>query len=339
MFMLAAPTPAEAAERRAPPIAMDASTSIGFGHLVRVICLRDALAIPSEVLGPISARLGDRGIEFTHRGSERRISRDTRVLIVDRNMLGRDAIAWRLADRRRRLIWIRRGLVTPSQAVMQSGFVAFADLVIAPGDLGADGDAVDALADRQGKLRRVGICHAYQRLHLKGVSRRSKVFVSLGAFEEMQRPAYRWIRDALNAAGLDFIWSAYGGLPSDHGFPTRKRVDVSRALYAKAGCIGLVSEGGYNSLHEALHLARPVLFVANDGNGREMQSRRVAAAKRTSPQAFDASVPGDMEAWVDAVRLNISSTRSKRIQSHACLGNGFGEMADVVEEFYAGQAG
>ena len=313
-------------------VMLDASSSLGLGHLMRLACLRSALGLPTRMLGTLDALLRKDGLRI-RRQTPRQATPETRITVVDRNFIEPGLMAWRLRDRRNRIIWIRRALVTRAQALVQSGFLTFADLLIAPGDLGAlDDDPLEGLAARQGKLHKIGVCHAYQLIAPSKVSVTAQVFLSLGAFEEPQQPIYRRIRDLLTAARIPFTWSAYSDLPLAHGFPVSTRVIPERALRVKSQCAAIASEGGYNSLYEALHLHRPMLFVANDGNGREQQSRRIHAAKKISPLVFDASAPGDIEEWIAACRGKPVLSGNESDQNGIFRG-GFRQMASIIEGF------
>jgi hypothetical protein len=313
---------------------MDPSVTVGLGHLMRLACLRRLLKTPSVVLGPLDARIDDRGLQITRRRVPLEPDEATRVVIVDRNVIPPSIIAWRLADCGRRLVWIKRGNADEHQAVRQSGYVSFADLIVVPGDIGGSRDAADDVAASYGKLREVGVCHVYQVVAAGEPSPAGRVFLSLGAFESGRRATYVDIGEALTRARIPFIWSAYDDAPLAFGFARRDRVAVRRAVSAKSACSGLVCEGGYNSVHEALHLGRPALLLANEDNGRERQSRRLGAAKRVSPLVFDAALPGDRDAWLAAVQSEISIP-SRRATSHDFQDRGFAEMAGLIEAFIA----
>jgi hypothetical protein len=277
--------------------------------------------------------MGRDGLHVWSRRAPRELRTETSVIIVDRNTIAADVIAWRLSDPRHRVIWIRRGLLAPLQASIQAGFLAFADLVIAPGDLGGANDAFHELSAQRGKLRTVGICHAYQVVVPSRAHADRKVFLSLGAFEPSQRAVYCRVRDALENADIPFIWSAYNDTPIDLGFLPHARAAIGNSLRAKSQCWGTVSEAGYNSLHEALHLARPALFISNDENGREQQSRRVEAATKLTRLAFDASSPGAIEAWIASIHTQ--PIWSNHEAAHGPFIDGFGQIARIVEDYCA----
>ncbi len=321
-------------------VAMDPSVSIGLGHLMRLACLRRVLKTPVTMLGPVDAELDDRGLSVRSRRTAVHPNGDGNVIVVDRNIIGPAVLGWRLANPSRRLVWIKRGLGDEAQAVRQSGFVRFADMVVVPGDIGGESDHADDLAAARGKLRRVGVCHVYQVVHptaaLDETRDEKSVFMSLGAFEPAQRTAMTAARDAVVRAGLPYVWSAYSDEPLGSGFPPNARVAAREAVGRKSRSAAFVSEGGYNSVHEALHLKRPALFIANDGGGRERQSRRVAAAKRLSPLVFDARRRGDVTAWLDAAQSDPPQrTTFEAREIHDRIDRGFDEMADIVETFLA----
>jgi hypothetical protein len=313
---------------------MDPSVAVGLGHLMRLACLRRLLKTPAVVLGPVDARIDDGGLRLTRRRAPLGPDEATRVVIVDRNVIPPSIIAWRLADRARRVVWIKRGNADDRQAIRQSGYVPFADLIVVPGDIGGARDAADAVAARHGKLREVGVCHVYQVVAAGEPSPAGRVFLSLGAFEPGRRAAYVAIGAALDRARIPFIWSGYDDAPLAFGFTRKGRVAVHSAISAKPACSGLVCEGGYNSVHEALHLGQPALLLANEDNGRERQSRRLGAAKRVSPLVYDAALLGDRDAWLAAVQSAIANP-SRRAVNHDVHQRGFAEMADLVEAFLA----
>jgi hypothetical protein len=325
---------AAGASHAAASVALDASASVGLGHLVRLACLRAALRTPAMMIGATDAHMGADGLRIRRRTSARPLSSEARVAIVDRNIIAAEVLAWRLKDPTRRVIWIRRGNASHEQAIAQLGFVAFADLIIAPGDL--DGDRHDPLlefAARREKLRQVGVCHAYQVMEASPAPSTPAVFISLGAFEPAQRAAFTRIRDAVAAAGLPFLWSAYNDSPLKYGFPRNARVAINRSLRVKSQCAAIACEGGYNSLHEALYLARPALFVPNDSNGRERQSARVRAATTISPRTFDALHPGSVEAWLESIPATPASQHDE--VDYGPFIHGFGQIANLVEDFCA----
>jgi hypothetical protein len=312
-------------------LAIDPSASVGLGHLMRAACLRRVLTTPSVMLGRIDATLEAGGLRTRRRRVPRALGDETRVVVVDRNTIGAEVMAWRLRRPSNRVVWIKRGCVDQSQAVRQSGFVAFADLVVVPGDVGEAANVADEVAAGRGKLQQVGVCHAYQVVQPSRVLPRPEVFISLGAFEPAQREDFARIRVALRQAGVRFLWSSYTNAPLLAGFPLHRRVAQKRAFGIKSECSAFVCEGGYNSVHEALFLNRPALFVANDGAGRELQSSRIVAAKRHSPLAFDARRRGDLEAWIIRVREHRShQTGEGSSNASDYFNSGFAEMGRII---------
>ena len=293
--------------------------------------------MPAFLLGETDAWLDGRGL-CTARQAPVGLGDGVKTVVVDRNTISPQVVSWRFErPHTNRVAWIKRGGGDTAQAVRQSGFVAFSDVVIVPGDLAREGDIVDETAARRGKLREVDVCHAYQIIPPRAAKPKPRVFLSLGAFEQPQRATFARIREALVASDIPFSWSSYSDAPLSHGYPSGLRISQRNALRHKSECAASVSEGGYNSVHEALHLNRPVLFVPNDGGGRERQSRRVAAAKRISPVAFDATTNGDLDEWIMAVRDFVGNGTGKG-DEHDIIGDvsgGFAEMAQIIEAVVA----
>jgi len=72
-------------------------------------------------------------------------------------------IRQRLTDPSLKVVWIRRGLFRDQQALIQAGYLDFVDMVIEPSEVVPEPlDAFSRLAEAKGKLRRIGVCQAYQ---------------------------------------------------------------------------------------------------------------------------------------------------------------------------------
>ena len=289
------------------------------------------------MLGDVDAELDDHGLRAIRGNARRAPTPHTKVVVVDRNVIGAEIIAWRLGDPDRRVIWVKRGGASAQQALRQAGFVAFADMVVVPGDVGAARDAADELASKRGKLREIGVCQAYQVMPPYAGEHEAVVFLSLGAFEPAMRDVYHRIQRALDRVGLPYVWCGYSSEPLSCGFDADARVPIHASLERKARCAALVSEGGYNSVHEALHLGRPALLIPNEGNNREQQGKRVAAAKRASHLIFDASLPGDLNAWIAEAQRRLTDKEMDKRRHGISTGcnQGLKEMADLVEAVLA----
>ncbi|WP_423066804.1 hypothetical protein [Devosia sp. CN2-171] len=286
-----------------PYVGLDPATSVGLGHIVRVASLRSILRVPSRILGPIDARLSRSGLTARRRLLRRR-HRTPTVWVVDSGHLPQALIQRRLEHPATPVIWIRRGLFKPEQAAIQGGYLDFVDLVLAPQEGTAQPpDAVETMAEKRGKLARVGIVHAYQVLPaIPDAPATPCVFLALGAFTPQHRATFAQLRRQLEEARIPYLWSAHGGGPLLAGFPASRRVPVTRALAAKARCTALAGEAGYNSVYEALHLGCPTLLLANETEGREAQELRVKLAASASPNMFDGAAPGAIDAWLTAAR-------------------------------------
>lgn len=309
----------------APSIAFDASSSIGLGHLTRVAGIRRLLGQPSRLMGRYEARLTNDGLKVRRRLVRQR-SAEPRVWVVDDGMLPEHVVRQRLTDSSLKVIWIRRGLFREQQALIQAGLIELVDMVIEPGEVvPEEPDAVAQLAEARGKLRRVGVCHAYQAAPAADGPSSGMVYLGLGGYEAPQRERFDRLRRRLDRTGTGYNWSAHDLRPILDGYAAPHRVGISKALTAKARATGAVLEAGYNSVYEALYLAIPTLFVANEGRGREAQRKRVAMAKSVSPLAFDEEDPDDIEAWFEAVAAGASRRRGQP-------GDGLNRMKTLIEE-------
>ncbi len=284
-----------------PYVGLDPATSVGLGHLVRVASLRSILRVPSRILGAFDARLGRSGLAARRRLLRHR-HRTPAVWVVDSGHLPEALIRRRLEHPATPVVWIRRALFKPEQAAIQGGYLDFVDLVLAPQEAVAQpADTVEAMAEKRGKLARVGIVHAYQALPaVPAAPTEPRVFLALGAFTPQHRATFIELRRRLELARVPYLWSAHGGAPLLAGFPATRRVSVTKALAAKARCTALAGEAGYNSVYEALHLGCPTLLLANETEGREAQEQRVALAAGSSPNVFDGAAPGAIDAWLSA---------------------------------------
>ncbi len=320
--------PVTSASSRAPYVALDPSTSIGLGHLVRVAGLRALLHVSSRVIGRYDAELGTKGFKISRRLLPRR-NEAPAVWVVDSGHLSEAVIRHKLTRRNARVVWIRRGLFHAEQAAIQGGYLDFVDLVLRPAEIEPEApDAVDQLAAGQGKLQQVGICHAYQAMPPGTDAPRPHVFLGLGGFEPQQRPLFAELHRRLQRARTPYVWSSHDFRPILSGFPAHRRIPVAQALAHKATAAGAAVEAGYNSVYEALRLGHPVLLLANEGRGREAQRRRVAMAKAVSPLVFDAEAPGEMARWIEAVS---AGSTARHIPEIVGSSRGLQDMATHIE--------
>jgi hypothetical protein len=309
-------------------IALDASSSIGLGHLVRTAGLRRMLGRPARFTGRYDARLTNGGLTV-----RRRLLREqnlgARMWVVDSGHVPEHVIRQRLADPKLKIVWIRRGLFRDQQALIQAGYLDFVDMVIEPSEAMPERpDAFSQLAEAKGKLRRISVCQAYQAAPAADGPASGMVYLGLGGYEVAQRERFGRLRRELEQRRQAFQWSAHDLRPMLDGYSARGRVGISRSLTAKARASGAVLEAGYNSVYEALYLGIPTLFLANEDRGREAQRARVAMAKAVSPLAFDEEDPADVTAWFEAVSAGASRRRGD-------AGNGMLEMKRLIEEVAA----
>lgn len=309
-------------------IALDASSSVGLGHLVRVAGLRRLLGRPARFTGRYDARLTNDGLMVRRRLiGERNLA--SRLWVVDNGHVPEHVIRQRLGNPGLKVIWIRRGLFRDKQALIQAGYLDFVDLVIEPSEaVPQPPDAFSRLAESKGKLRRVGVCQVYQASAAADGPSSGRVYIGLGGYEPAQRERFDRLRRGLDARQLAYEWSAHDLKPLLGGYRAHQRVGISRSLTAKARASGAVIEAGYNSVYEALYLGIPTLFVANEGRGREAQRARVAMAKAVSPLAFDEEDPADVARWFEAVSAGTSRRRG-------AAGDGLFQMKSLIEEVAA----
>lgn len=309
-------------------IALDASSSIGLGHLMRTAGLRRLLGLPTRYAGRYDARLTNDGLKVRRRlFREQNIA--ARLWVVDSGHVPEHVIRQRLGDPTLKVVWIRRALFRDQQALIQAGYLDFVDLVIEPSEaVPTPPDAIARLAEAKGKLRRIGVCQAYQAVAAADGPSSGLVYLGLGGYEPAQRERFDRLRRGLEGRRMAFQWSAHDLRPVLAGYPARRRVGISRSLTAKARASGAVLEAGYNSVYEALYLGIPTLLVANEDRGREAQRARVAMAKTVSPLAFDEEEPGDVEAFFEAVAAGASRRRG-------AAGDGMLQMKGLIEEVAA----
>ena len=309
-------------------VALDVSSSIGLGHLMRTAGLRRLLAPPARFTGRYDAQLTNDGLTVRRRLiGERNLS--ARLWVVDSGHVPEHVIRRRLSDPTLKVVWIRRGLFRAQQALIQAGYLDFVDLVIEPSEaMPSPPDAFSAMAEAKGKLKRIGVCHAYQAAPAADGPASGLVYLGLGGYEAEQRERFDRLRRGLQQRSMPFQWSAHGLRPVLDGYPVQRRVRISRSLTAKARASGAVLEAGYNSVYEALYLGIPTLLLANEGRGREAQRARVAMAKAVSPLAFDEEDPDDIAAWFDAVAAGTSRRRG-------AAGDGMMQMKTLIEEVAA----
>lgn len=314
-----------------PYVGLDPATSVGLGHLVRVASLRSLLRVPNRIIGSHDARMSAGGLVVRRRLFPSSAPNPT-VWVVDSGHIPEPVIRRKLEHPAASVVWIRRGLFRPQQAAIQAGYVQFADLILQPTEAVAQpADAVEELALKSGKLIFTGIAHAYQVVSPDAAVPKSQVFIALGSFEPTQQPIFTRLRHKLQRAGIDFVWSAHDHRPYLAGFPAARRVRLSRSLTRKTRCSGSVSEAGYNSVYEALHLGRPVLLLANETRGREAQRDRVALAKSLSPNVFDAADEAEVDAWL---RVAGNAAHPAHIPPIVSDSRGFREMAAQIEGRY-----
>lgn len=284
-----------------PYVGLDPATSVGLGHLVRVASLRSILRMPTQILGAYDARLSRSGLAARRRLLRHRPHTPT-VWVVDSGHLPQALIRCRLEHPRTPVVWIRRGLFKPEQAAIQGGYLDFVDLVLAPEEAVAQpADVVETMAEKRGKLARVGVVHAYQALVQDAAPPTTPcIFLALGAYTPQHRATFAELRRRIEQARIPYYWSAHGSAPLLAGFPASRRVPVTKALATKARCTALAGEAGYNSVYEALHLGCPTLLLANETEGREAQEQRVSLATTSSPNMFDGAAPGAIDAWFSA---------------------------------------
>ena len=315
-----------------PYVGLDPATSVGLGHLVRVACLRSILRVPSRILGPFDARLGRSGLSARRRFLRPRHHAPD-VWVVDSGHLPQALIRRRLEHPATPVIWIRRGLFKPEQAAIQGGYLDFVDLVLAPQEAAPQPpDLVETMAEKRGKLARVGIVHAYQALPtVPAAPVEPRIFLALGAFTPQHRATFVELRRRLEEARIPYLWSAHGGGPLLAGFPASRRVPLTRALAAKARCTALAGEAGYNSVYEALHLGCPTLLLANETEGREAQELRVTLAASASPNIFDGTAPRAIDAWLSAAS---DPHRARFTPPALAEGHGLQQIAAHIERIF-----
>ena len=145
----------------ADTIALDASSSIGLGHLMRTAGLRRLLGRPARYTGRFDAHLTDDGLVVRRRlVGQRNLA--ARLLVVDSGHVPEHAIRQRLADPRLKVVWIRRGLFHAHQALIQAGYLDFVDLVIEPAE--ALPEHRDTPSGRQDGKSDVGQDYSFARL-------------------------------------------------------------------------------------------------------------------------------------------------------------------------------
>lgn len=309
-------------------VALYASSSIGLGHLMRTAGLRRLLGQPARFTGRYDARLTDDGLTVRRRLIGQR-NLAARLWVVDSGHVPAQVIRQRLSDPTLKVVWIRRGLFRDRQALIQAGYLDFVDLVIEPSEAVPEPpDAFSRLAESQGKLKRIGVCQAYQAAPATDGPASGMVYLGLGGYEPAQRERFDRLRRGLQGRRMAFQWSAHGLRPVLDGYPAQRRVGISRSLTAKARACGAVLEAGYNSVYEALYLGIPTLLIANEGRGREAQRARVAMAKAASPLVFDEEDPADIDAWFEAVAAGASQRRG-------AAGDGMMQMKTLIEEVAA----
>ena len=220
----------------------------------------------------------------------------------------------------------------PIRPPIQAGYLPFADLVIVPAEgIAEPHDTIAAMSADQGKLREVGVVHAYQALSEPRPDRERRVFLALGAYTQQHRPAYAELRRRLEARHVPYVWSAHDRSPIRDGFPARLAVPVRRALREKARCSAIAGEAGYNSVYEGLHLGVPMLLFANETEGREAQHQRVELACRLSPNVVDAADPGAIDWWLDRADLPDTPTFTPPAVAES---NGLQQLADMIERMF-----
>ncbi len=325
------PDDAGARVNHSPYVGLQPATSVGLGHLVRVASLRSILRVPSEILGPVDARLSDTGMQARRRLFRSRPAEAT-VYAVDNGHLPETVLRRRLEHPGTPVVWIRRALFKPEQIAMQAGYLHYCDQMIIPDEVVPQPpDAVSRMADDHGKGGRVGVVHAYQASSAPLPRREHRIFLALGAYTPAHRDAFISLRTKLEAARLPYCWSAHDRTPQRDGFPPRLRVDVRQALGAKARCSAYAGEAGYNSVYENLYLGGPMLLLANETEGREAQQRRVELAMEVSPNAFDASRPDHVAAWLERAA---EADHPRYVPSAVAGSRGLANLAEQIERTF-----
>lgn len=293
--------------------------------------MRSILRVPSEILGPVDARLSDTGL-LTRRRLFRSRSAQPTVYAVDNGHLPEAVLRRRLEHPGTPVVWIRRALFKPEQIAMQAGYLHYCDRVITPEEVVPQPpDAIFRMADDHGKGVRVGVVHAYQASSAPLPKPEHRVFLALGAYTPAHRAAFVGLRDRLEAARLPYCWSAHDRTPQRDGFPPRLRVDVRQALKAKAQCSAYAGEAGYNSVYENLYLGGPMLLLANETEGREAQQRRVELAMEVSPNAFDATRPGHVTAWLERAA---AADHPRYVSPAVAESRGLTNLAEQIERAF-----
>lgn len=290
------------------------------------------LRVPSEILGPMDARLDRAGLVSRRRWLRASPTHEPAMIVVDSGHLPPAVIERRLRQPNLRVAWIRRGLFRPDQATIQAGYLPFADLVAVPDEgITEPDDTIATMAADQGKLHHVGIVHAYQALPYRDAQRQRRAFLALGAYTPQHRPSYLALRQQLDARNIPYIWSAHDRSPVADGFPAHLGVPVRKALLEKSRSTAIAGEAGYNSVYEGLHLGIPMLLFANETEGREAQHARVAIACQLSGNVFDAADANATDAWLERAALSSSPIFTPPAVAES---NGLRHMTDLIERMF-----
>jgi UDP:flavonoid glycosyltransferase YjiC (YdhE family) len=238
----------------------------------------------------IGAAIGDWDAWFRPQLREMIDRHDADVVVFDGNHPTTGLVEAALADGRRRLVWVRRGMCAPKPSPYL-GNARFFDCIIEPGELAGDRDTgptsllrhevqavppirlldADELLSREAARVEMGLDPARPAVLLQlgaggnrdVVELTDRLLGDLRRFDGLQIVIAEWSNGAISLP----LWSGTRRL---RGFP------ISRLFN---GFDFSISAAGYNTYHEVIAFGLPTIFVANRHPSMDDQGARAAFAQ------------------------------------------------------------
>jgi UDP-N-acetylglucosamine:LPS N-acetylglucosamine transferase len=361
----AAPALAAAGPRR-PRALFVPSNGIGVGHATRLLAIARRLEADLEpvfaTLGQASSIIESLGFAAEYIPSHSDIGagiaawdpwfsvqlrdmidrHDACVIVFDGHHPTDGLVEAALADGRRRLVWVRRGMCPPKPSA-HLGNARFFDCIIEPGELAADRDrgptsllrhevhAVPPirLLDRHELLSREA---ARAELGLDPDQPAVLVQLGSGGSRDVVELTDRLLADLRRFEGLQIVIAEWSNgaisLPRWTGTRRLRGFPISRLFN---GFDFSVSAAGYNTYHEVMAFGLPTIFVANRHPSMDDQGARAAFAQDNGA-GFDLT-NDEMHVFPTLCRAMLTPQANAALRAN-CAGfeteNGASEAARII---------
>lgn len=342
------------------------SNGIGVGHATRLLAIARRLEARVE---PVFASLGQAspiieafgyaaeyipsytdigaGIEdwdgwFRVQLRETIERQDADVVVFDGNHPTDGLVAAALADGRRRLVWIRRGMCPPKPSPF-IGNARFFDCIIEPGDLAGERDRgpTSLLRHEVRAVPPIRLLDAAELLSREAARaemgldpERPAVLVQLGSggTRDVVELTDRLLADLVRFEGLQIVIAEWSNgaisLPRWAGTRRLRGFPISRLFN---GFDLSVAAAGYNTYHEVMAFGLPTIFVANRHPSMDDQGARATFAQDHGA-GFDLT-DEEMHIFPTLCRAMLTPQANAALRANCAAfatGNGASEAAELI---------